>query len=898
MTIKELLEEAEFKEIRAEIDEFVVQMLEKYLEDIHYTEDKQIFDFVWGPVEFNSGEIAILDSPLIQRLRKIKHLGLAGYVYCNADYSRFSHTVGVFFIANKMANIIRKNDKNNEGDFSFVQVARLAALFHDVGHMYFSHVSETFFSEDTSYRRHEMVKSVMIRFAEVVDKRVPLHEILSVMIVNSPKTKELLYKVGNALDGIKIKQERDIDRLVEYISCMIVGIANDKLLLPYHQIINGSVDADKCDYLSRDSRSTNVPVAVDIDRLIHKLSVVPSQNHEQRHDVWVDDGGTQVFYVPVIKASAEEALNQLLMSRNIMFRSVYYHQKVRTAETMLKNLISEMNTLEVKETMDFCNILKTTDDFFGMNFSSVVTNSNSFTEEQLVKVNELAEKVDKLNYRFLLKRVCAISTENIEISDEKWFQFSKKIFQTLTPATLKELEECTAREYEKVCNILGLKAIGNESFMISEFPKYKPDNSKLDAKISYGNGQIKKASEVFQTETWMSSKDSRNKEHYLLTDSNYRGVVFLAFQKALYSLHGAKILDNSSAYSKVDSSELWKDKKSLLEKGYYNDALSLVSEIIFEGLGDRVEAINMKFKAFEGKNGSNITKERIYDYLKQFLRGEVRNAKDGKFLVDGILKLLENAEFINRRKFDESVLKLLKEIESEDKILLCPIGGEKDSAKHMMYYFNDILNECKNVELCSSLQNCLEKEGSTILFFDDGAYSGKQVVSIFQEYFGIEHRATKETHVKELNAFEIEKIKQKKIVLGYIFFNENSAEYISSELLQLGLENIDIRKIFSMGTKLFEVADLFESDEQMNLLKEKLTQIGYELLMTTKVVNGEYKQNWNEERVKLASLGYNDSQQMVILKSSVPTYTITALWMSDGIYNEEKWIPLFERTDK
>lgn len=98
MKISELIEEVEFSKIREEVFQFTESMLNDYTNRMSDVGGKEVFDAVWGPVEFNAAEIAILDSPLLQRLRKIKQLGLASYVYCDADYSRFSHTIGVFFL--------------------------------------------------------------------------------------------------------------------------------------------------------------------------------------------------------------------------------------------------------------------------------------------------------------------------------------------------------------------------------------------------------------------------------------------------------------------------------------------------------------------------------------------------------------------------------------------------------------------------------------------------------------------------------------------------------------------------------------------------------------------------------------------------------------------------------
>lgn len=271
MKIREILENEKFYKMRSEIDNFAQIMLAQYIADIKsnlcYTNEKEIFDVIWGPVEFNSGEILILDSPLIQRLRKIKQLGLASYVYCGADYSRLSHTIGVFYLAGRMAKQIQKYATQGQGKYNFVQIVRLAALFHDAGHMYYSHVSEHYFVENEKYSRYHEIKKALIEFDKSTNSKVSLHELIAVILVNSKSVRTLLELAWPHLEMSTVKKPIEIDEVIEFISCLIIGQANGEEMLPYYQIINGPVDADKCDYLSRDSHATNVPVAVDIFRL-------------------------------------------------------------------------------------------------------------------------------------------------------------------------------------------------------------------------------------------------------------------------------------------------------------------------------------------------------------------------------------------------------------------------------------------------------------------------------------------------------------------------------------------------------------------------------------------------------------------------------------------------------
>lgn len=130
MKVYELLEKKEIAILRKEIDSFANEMLQSYVDNLGdqfaNLDEKEIFDPIWGPVAFNAGEIAILDSPLLQRLRKIKQLGLASYVYCDADYSRFAHTIGVFWLAGEMAEIIAKRlSCSGRNDYQkFIQIVR------------------------------------------------------------------------------------------------------------------------------------------------------------------------------------------------------------------------------------------------------------------------------------------------------------------------------------------------------------------------------------------------------------------------------------------------------------------------------------------------------------------------------------------------------------------------------------------------------------------------------------------------------------------------------------------------------------------------------------------------------------------------------------------------------
>lgn len=909
MKVYELLEKEEIATLRKEIDLFANAILQSYMDNLGdqfvNSDEKEIFDPIWGPVAFNAGEIAILDSPLLQRLRKIKQLGLASYVYCDADYSRFSHTIGVFGLASEMAEIIAKRlSQNSRNEHQkFIQIVRLAALFHDSGHMYYSHVAEHYFVENENSSRYQMIKKAIEVFSKAIDDNVSLHEMISVILVNSPIVKKFLERIAPSLKDLDIKSPDDVTEITEYISCLILGQANDAKLLPFYQIINGPIDADKCDYLSRDSHATNVPVAVDIFRLIHKLNVDKGNLPKGFPDTKLWEGNkNEEMYYPTIRSSAVEALNQLFMARSIMYNSVYYHQKVRTAETMFRKVLEELDSLGVPAVSNFTQVMLATDDMFG-NYCYDILQGYVNNTKQLQAVTD---KLIKINSRCLLKRACSVDVENIWIinDDEKAdYYFDRDVFMLSDTNAIKELEEETKRQYEIICSVLKIDESFDRSFAIMDFPKVLLSDSIPNIIVSYGNGNTKNYSEIFQTGTWIESKESRKREHYLVTDCEYRELAFLALQKALFCKYGVCLENRAAICSKVDVGKIIQRKRRLLANEFYNNSLMLVSDILLPDYEKEIAEVCQKYQTYQGKRGKTITKESVKSFLEQFLQIELRE-DECRSLLEGVLSILLHGLYINRGSFVESMEAVFKRLGDTSHLLhICPLGGLTDSGVHLSYYLNDLDRNMIKFCIHDSLQEALQEsvKGDYIIFFDDGAYSGKQVSGIFEEYMNIplEERSVEEHHVSPLNEEERGQLKDRNLSIAYMCFNNKNKEIIIDAAQKVGIKINDIQYMYDMMEKIFESGKGYlKETTQRNLVKKWLGEIGFQILTSIKKEGEVYKKGWSHERVVQGSLGYNDAQQFVILEASVPTYTLTAFWLENGIFNDKPWNPLFVRTDK
>lgn len=188
-------------------------------------------DPIYGFIELNDSELKIVDTPIFQRLRRIHQLALTKYVYPSAEHSRFTHSMGVMQVATEIfLNIYRNSDhallSKKVGDqqtddiANKLQILRFATLLHDIGHLPFSHAAE-----------------------KLILQQKATHEQLGQHIINNyPPIKHAIEE-----KGINTK--------------MVAMLLDDKPLADYFilkNIVSGQLDADRADYLLRDSYTCGV----------------------------------------------------------------------------------------------------------------------------------------------------------------------------------------------------------------------------------------------------------------------------------------------------------------------------------------------------------------------------------------------------------------------------------------------------------------------------------------------------------------------------------------------------------------------------------------------------------------------------------------------------------------
>ena len=222
--------------------------------------------------------VRLIDTAEFQRMRRIRQLGLAYFAYQSAEHSRFTHSLGALHLATRI--LAKLGLKYQISDRSRIAV-RVAALLHDIGHGPFSHVIET-----------------------ILDFH---HEDFTIEAILSSET-----EVGSVLRDYS-------DELSEDAANIIRGDFRPSALA---QLVSSQLDIDRMDYLLRDSLMTGAKYGVyDLEWIIKSLEI-----DEENDRLYVANRGLY-------------AVEGYLQARYYMFRQVYFHRTLRSAETILRSIL-------------------------------------------------------------------------------------------------------------------------------------------------------------------------------------------------------------------------------------------------------------------------------------------------------------------------------------------------------------------------------------------------------------------------------------------------------------------------------------------------------------------------------------------------------------------------------
>lgn len=325
---------------------------------LNYT--KMIADPVLGWIKLTDEEARFIDScKFVQRLRHIRQLGFTYMVYPSAHHTRFEHSLGALQVVTLMFERLIGLDSIHEQllDFSkyigldteheLLLHVRIAALLHDLGHLPFSHVFEGVFGQEInhlisncSWDSHEA------SLGRIFKGSFKEHELITYFILtNNSEFRKTIKEVMPNVDLRIIKallHSNMINRLMlipQYSEVVsqedrdFLNLVGDYLgrLNILRSLISGDFDADRVEYILRDSQLTGARVGLsvgvgDIERIIDNMRVV------------IDDGK----YVITFDEKAKANLEGFILARFNTYKLVYLHHKVVLFNTLARNLMGEL----------------------------------------------------------------------------------------------------------------------------------------------------------------------------------------------------------------------------------------------------------------------------------------------------------------------------------------------------------------------------------------------------------------------------------------------------------------------------------------------------------------------------------------------------------------------------
>lgn len=315
--------------------------MDKYsfsLKSIEMNEKRVLRDAIHDYIQIDHLIIwKLINAKEMQRLRRIKQLGGTHQVFHSAEHSRFSHSLGVYQIIRKMLDTECLAKQLNDYDKLCVMCA---GLLHDIGHGPFSHCFEGIFDEN--------------------------HEAMTVrMILEESEVHQILYEFYKDLP-------QDVASIIEHKHpCKILV-----------QMVSSQLDADRMDYLLRDSYMTGTTYGhFDMSRILRTMRI---------------SEGKIVF-----KESGVQAIENYILARYHMYWQVYYHPTARSYEHLLQAIFLRVQDLyaknypfhtDLKYLLPFLNHHVTVKDYIQLDEMIVIYIFQEFTKEDDFILSDLSSR--------------------------------------------------------------------------------------------------------------------------------------------------------------------------------------------------------------------------------------------------------------------------------------------------------------------------------------------------------------------------------------------------------------------------------------------------------------------------------------------------------------------------
>jgi HD superfamily phosphohydrolase len=898
---------------------------EQYIKSVTLTGAKRkwIKDSVWGMLEFSPREVLLINSPLMQRLRKIHQLGFSYLTYPTAEHSRFVHSLGMAHVVKNFISSIERDKSEikfskHEGLPRYENMAVLepltdrelvyAAILHDVGHLPFSHATESALvarMDDFTWGGNSLYERLGLARL-LLEKDVSLSEAISIMIVLSQRFSDFYSK---------IEPEAGSDpRSLQRIACLIAGISTVDTCPNIQEIISAAaVDADKIDYVARDAKACGIAVGVDVSRIFLGGGIVNARMSAYDPSYT----GSETAVVCVVNASGADTLDEIVQARSGLYQRVYLHPVTRTAEALLARALKVAATTRKAVDPSTRDVLTlwSLDDF------------------ELLRRLALAEdaEVQKLSralqYRILPKKACALAASLTQMQVRLDKQFNNTVpdnigsvkkdvcnsyIELLTRKRIGEIDLPALEEdirQEAQCLADALISGGRGDLVpvealetVALTPIAAVDSSRPDA-VVFQNGEFLRTYDITNVQGQQDAYDIFKAVGYVVCDEEWRHLVLQAARVTIYresrsqtpSLvrHVVRMgtsnesvqfqrqtildLDRVLRRSSSDTSKAREVCDAAAAAGYFNKAPILSTR--FRSDHHLVRRVLGKFEVFDGEQGWRVRAETIAAFIDQFpvhLREPaLETIADGELLDQGEMKRLVVDAVIQAHKVRPG------------QMVVAPLSSSSGGAVQAMVQAGLPSYVRSAASLTEALKGSAEE---MVILIDDNSASGVQASAQLYEFCGEDRPAelaNENDLFSVLTTNELVELRKRDLAIIVAVGLPGAQERLRKTAAALSLENFKglfFGQNISAGLAWDPAVEAYLRDVGRDLMAHRRFGTSYE------AVKMQEDRDWCLQR----SFGYGEAGGILATHINVPSSTVTAVWQP-GIFEGRAWVPLLLR---
>jgi deoxynucleoside triphosphate triphosphohydrolase SAMHD1 len=871
------------------IDEFCGRHLQSERVDEDEGSPKTFADPVEGYASFAAWEVRIIDTPLFQRLREIRQLGLAYLVYPTLGYSRFEHTIGVSARLSQVLRSLDENRKLEEGENqtpisdSHRTAARLACLFHDIGHCVFSHVSESVMEELTGTEQYPSSKVISDAFSDYARKRIPMAEVLAVSILTSQR-------FVNFLDKIPVHYQKGRKQLAIAAAHLVMGLPipgeNSSLFLA--QLMSSGLDVDKLDYMMRESHFTGITLGVSLDWLLKKLFVrqVPAAKLPNGLRARIKNlDSANPYSVLGLRRGGQFAFEEFCIARLALHEKIYLHQKIRAAEAAMRNELGRLSKRDVslREVHRWLDLNEAT-----MALPTDDRQGHLFDQPHPVLERFRTRRLPFRAYGFGWPNTISEKASSTPTSPDSLTGALVKSFTTDSNAFIARIRD----------NLRLIKTALSREKTSGAQPDFDPDEIQIlpdpakTSSIQQGHDTIYFEQSKRLSLRWTMPIDTiadsylgNRALNYIFCEEKAVPYVMLATELAIWkefqAIYVQDVCVNSRSLKKADDL-----RKRLHQLGLYEEAKALrpASEILTSlEAQDAALRIASRLTGYHPRTKRYVSQVSVTTYVSQF----------PEHLQPAALEWLDRLELVPHDTLILSTLEDLRRRRPFGRFGFVPLGSPRDSAGRIAYDLREDLDD--DQIQTGNVRDTLAEKLEAYVVYDDNINSGKQAINIVASWMGVtlpdKRRIPDFMPLQPFSQTEQTEFRSKPVYVIFAISTEGACARLKRELIDLCGFRDDLVTV-SSGRTLLESERLFSGSQspfqhaKRIELRDYLNKVAVEIFMS---------EGKSREHAEEMALGYNGAQAMVVFSHNCPTMTVPALWLS-GVRASEQWHPLVERT--